>query len=193
MANYNKKISETAVRVGEVRFGYANVFTPRKSDDDSPEKYSVQLLIPKTDTAAKALLDAAVEAAAKNGVSSKWDGKRPAKLKLPLRDGDEEFPDDAVYEGMWFMNCSSNKDNKPGVAVLENGQIVEALDSDDFYSGCYGCASINFFPYNTKGNKGVAAGLNNVIKTRDGEKLAGGHSAQEDFADLASELSGLLD
>lgn len=192
MANFNKKISETAVRIGEVRFGYVNVFTPRASDDDSPAKYSVQLLIPKTNAQAKAMIEAAIEAAAKNGVSSKWDGKRPAKLKLPLRDGDEEFPDEAVYEGMWFMNCSSSKDNKPGVAVLENGQVVEALDGEDFYSGCYGCASINFFPYNTKGNKGVAAGLNNVIKTRDGERLAGGKSAQEDFADLG-DMAGLLD
>ena len=73
MANYNKKISETAVRLGEVRFGYVNVFKPR-SNDDGTEKYSVQLLIPKTNTAAKKLIDVAVEAAAKNGVSSKWDG-----------------------------------------------------------------------------------------------------------------------
>lgn len=192
MPNYNKKISETAVRLGEVRFGYVNVFKPR-SNDDGTEKYSVHLLIPKTNTEAKKLIDEAVFAAAKNGVSSKWDGKRPAKLKTPLRDGDEEFPDDKTYEGMWFMNCSSSKDNKPGVAMLEDRQVVPALDNDDFYSGCYGSASINFFPYNTKGNKGVAAGLNNVIKTRDGERLAGGKTAEEDFADLAGDLAGLLD
>jgi hypothetical protein len=93
---------------------------------------------------------------------------------------------------MWFMNCSSSQDYKPGVAVLENGQIVDALDSDDFYSGCYGCVSLNFFAYNASGNQGIGAGLNNVIKTRDGEKLAGGHSAAEDFADLAGEVADLL-
>ena len=71
--------------------------------------------------------------------------------------------------------------------------MVPALDNDDFYSGCYGSASINFFPYNTKGNKGVAAGLNNVIKTRDGERLAGGKTAEEDFADLAGDLMASLD
>ena len=91
------------------------------------------------------------------------------------------------------MNASTSKDYKPGVAVLENGQMHEALDSDDFYSGCYGCATMNFYPYNAKGNMGVAAGLNNVIKTRDGEKLAGGHSAEQDFADLVGDISGLLD
>jgi hypothetical protein len=192
MPNYNKKLSETAVRIGEVRFGYVNVFKPR-SNDDGTEKYSVQLLIPKSDAIAKKMIDEAIEAAANSGVSSKWDGKRPAKLKLPLRDGDEKVSEDKTYEGMWFMNCSSNADNKPGVAVLENGQVVEALDGDDFYSGCYGCASINFNAYNTKGNKGVGAYLNNVIKTRDGERLAGGHTAEEDFADLVGDVSGLLD
>ena len=193
MANYNKKISETAVRLGEVRFCYANVFAPRAKEDGTPGKYSVQLLIPKTDAVAKKLIDDAMAAAAKNGVSSKFNGKMPRNLKTPLRDGDDEFPEDETYQGMWFMNCSSSAENKPGVAVLENDQIAEALDGDDFYSGCYGCASINFFPYNTSGNQGVAAGLNNVIKTRDGEKLSGGKSAKEDFADLAGDLMASLD
>lgn len=194
MPNYNKKISETAVRIGEVRFSYAYLFAPR-ANDDGTEKYSVQLLIPKSDTTAKKILDAAIEAAKQNGVSAKWNGKMPApaKLRLPLRDGDEEYPGDPIYEGMWFMNASTSKDYKPGVAVLENGQMHEALDSDDFYSGCYGCATMNFYPYNAKGNMGVAAGLNNVIKTRDGDKLAGGHSAEQDFADLVGDISGLLD
>lgn len=192
MPNYNKKLSETAVRIGEVRFGYVNVFKPR-SNDDGTEKYSVQLLIPKSDAIAKKMIDEAIEAAIKNGVSSKWDGKMPRNLKLPLRDGDEEFPDDETYKGMWFMNCSSSKDNKPGVAVLEGRAVEPAIDGDDFYSGCYGSASINFFPYNTKGNKGVAAGLNNVIKTRDGERLSGGHTAEEDFADLVGDVVNALD
>ena len=188
MANFNKKISETAIRVGEVRFGYVNVFAPRANNEGNDPKYSVQLLIPKTDTVAKKLIDDAIRAAAQNGASKFRNGKVPANLKTPLRDGDEEFPDDETYAGMWFMNCSSKADNKPGVAVLEAGQVNEALDNDDFYSGCYGCASINFFAYNASGNQGVGAGLNNVIKTRDGERLSGGHSAEEDFADLVSEL-----
>ena len=58
------------------------------------------------------------------------------------------------------------------------------MDSDDFYSGCYGAVTINFFPYENSGNKGVAAGLNNLIKTRDGERLSGGRTADEDFGDM---------
>lgn len=193
MANYNKKISETSIRLGEVRFGYVNVFAPRKNEDGTDGKYSVQILIPKGDKTAAKFLEEAIEAAKRNGVSSKWNGKMPpaSKLKNPLRDGDEEFPDDPTYEGMYFMNASST--TKPGVRVLENGAMAEALDSDDMYSGCYGCVTVNMFPYNTSGNVGVAAGLNNLIKTRDGERLSGGHSAEEDFNDLVDSAAGYLD
>ena len=91
------------------------------------------------------------------------------------------------------MNASTSTDRKPGVRVLDGGQIVEALDGDDFYSGCYGCATVNFFPYNSNGNMGVSAGLNNVIKIEDGERLAGGHSAEEDFGDLTGDAASCLD
>lgn len=186
MANYNKVITATSVRLGEVRFSYANVFAVRKNEDGSDGKYSVCLLIPKTDVQAKKLIDAAVEAAKQAGIPSKWNGKLPsaAKLHLPLRDGDAENPDDPTYEGMWFMNASSTQ--KPGVRVLENGVMNEALDSDDFYSGCWGAVVVNFFPYNVSGNVGVAAGLNNLIKTRDDERFGGGRSADADFGDMAS-------
>ena len=184
--NYNKKLSDTSLRLGEARFCYAHVFSPRKNDDGSDDKYGLQVLIPKSDTQAKGLIDSAVEAAKQAGVSKCWGGKLPpaSKLAMPLRDGDEEYPDDPTYEGMWFFNANSPLDRKPGVRVLENGQIIEALDKEDFYSGCYGCVTVSMYPYSVSGNNGVAAGLNNVIKTRDGEKLAGGRSAEEDFGDL---------
>ena len=193
MANYNKSITATSVRIGELRFSYAYVFSPRKNEDGSDGKFSVQLLIPKADAQAKKLIDAAIEAAKQAGITNKWNGKLPpaSKLHLPLRDGDEEFPEDPVYEGMWFMNASSAPDRKPGVRVLENGQMHEALDGDDFYSGCWGAAVVNFFAYNTSGNMGVAAGLNNVIKTRDDERLGGGRSADADFGDMVGDTSYL--
>lgn len=183
---YLKKISDTSVRLGEVRFCFANVFTP-KENDDGKKKYSVQILIPKGDVKGIEAINACIEAAKQNGASSKWGGKIPpaSKLHLPLRDGDEEFPDDETYKGMWFMNASSPEDHAPGVRVLENGHISEALDADDFYSGCYGAVTVGFFPYSASGNTGVAAGLNNVIKTRDGQKMSGGRSAEEDFNDMA--------
>jgi hypothetical protein len=193
MANFNKKISDTNIRIGEVRFGYVNVFAPRKNEDGTDGKYSVQVLIPKTDAAALALIQEAIETAKKNGVTSKWNGKMPvaSKLKTPLRDGDEEFPEDDNYKGMYFLNASTPAEYKPGVRVLENGVLCEALTNEDFYSGCWGCVTLGFFPYNTSGNTGIACGLNNVIKTRDGERLAGGRSADADFSDLAEGLACL--
>ena len=182
--NYNKKLSDTQVRIGEVRFSYANVFEPRANTNGDP-KYSCAILVPKTNTAAVQMVRDAINAAMENGKSSKWGGKIPKPCKSPLRDGDEER-DDPTYEGMYFINASASTKSKPAVKVLEAGMLADALDSEDFYSGCYGAAVINFYPYDSNGNKGVGAGLNVVLKTRDGEKLSGSVSAEE-------ALSGLYD
>lgn len=192
--SFNKRISETSLRIGPVRFSYANVFSPRKNEDGTDGKYGVQLLIPKSDKEAVAMINKAFEAAKQAGASSKWDGKIPAALKAktsPLRDGDIEKEGEEVYEGMWFIN--TNSPTKPGVRVLENGVISEALDGDDFFSGCWGAATINFYPYKVSGNTGVAAGLNNVIKTKDDKKLGGGSSAEADFNDMVESAASCLD
>ena len=185
MANYNKKINETLIRIGEVRFSYCHVFDPQ-TDKEGKEKYSVAVLWPKSETAITKLVEEAVQAAKEKGKTSKWGGKIPANAKSPIRDGDTEREDDENYEGMYFLNCSSKQ--KPGVRVLENGSVVEALDMEDFYSGCWGAVTLNFFPYENSGNKGVGVGLNNLIKTRDDERLAGGTSADSDFGDLSDAL-----
>ncbi len=182
MGKYDKKITETCVRLGEVRFCYEHVFAPRVSDNGGAAKYSVCILIPKSDSRTLELVKEAITAAREKGKATKWGGKIPARLGDPLRDGDEEDKG-PEYEGMYFINASSP--SKPGVRILEGGKILEALDTEDFYSGCWGAATVNFFPYDHNGNKGVGAALNNVIKTRDDEKLAGGASAEKDFADLA--------
>lgn len=165
----------------DVRFSYANVLTPSKGlNDDSKEKYSVSILVPKKDAATLKQIAAAIEAAKEEGKSKKWGGKIPPKLKNPMRDGDEERPDDPAYQGMYFFNASSHR--KPQV-IDRTGKLIE--DGMEFYSGCWGRVSINFFPYDTNGNKGIGAGLGNIIKTRDDENLGGGASkAHDDFADL---------
>jgi len=184
MANYNKKLNDTTVRIGEVRFSYANVFEPRSNNGGDP-KYSCAILIPKDNVAAVKLVKDAIAAAQEIGKGSKWGGKIPKPCKTPLRDGDEER-DDPVYADHYFINASATTKVKPAVKVLDGGILADALDQDDFYSGCYGAAVINFFPYDSNGNKGVGAGLNVVLKTRDGEKLSGGMSAED-------ALSGLYD
>ena len=149
MENMN---NATKVVTGEVRFSFLNVFEP-KSINGSEEKYSVSLLIPKTDTKTINAINRAVEAAKQAGIG-KFGGKIPAVMKLPLRDGDAERPDDEVYAGYYFVNANCKQ--QPGL-VYKNGQKI--IDSTDLYSGCYGHASINFFAFNNNGNKGIALSL----------------------------------
>ncbi len=184
MAKFNKKIKDTSVRIGEVRFSYTAVFQPKKNDDGTPSKYGVCIIIPKEDTETVKLVKEAIDAAKQRGKLEKWGGKIPANVKSCLRDGDIDREDDEAFAGCYFLNASSR--NKPGVKVLEDGVVSDALDEEDFYSGCYGAVTLDFFPYESSGNKGVGAGLNNVIKTRDGDRLSGGRSADEDFADLGT-------
>lgn len=184
MAKFNKKIKDTSVRLGEVRFSYTAVFQPKKNDDGTPSKYGVCIIIPKEDTETVNLVKEAIDAAKQRGKHEKWGGKIPANVKSCLRDGDIDREDDEAFAGCYFLNASSR--NKPGVKVLEDGVVSDALDEEDFYSGCYGAVTLDFFPYESSGNKGVGAGLNNVIKTRDGDRLSGGRSADEDFADLGT-------
>jgi Protein of unknown function (DUF2815) len=181
------KTDETKVVTGVVRFSYANVFVPKAIAVGAEEKYSIVLLIPKSDVETVAKIKAAIQAAAKQGVAKfqSWGGNIPATLKHPLRDGDAEKPDDPTYEGCYFINA--NAKTKPGVLDgtrkdPATGKYVTIESSVDFYSGCYGMASINFFPYSQLRNNGVGCGLNNLLKTKDGMSLGGRRSAQEDFS-----------
>ena len=181
--SFNKTISDTAIRLGPVRFSYANVFAPRRNPDGTPGKYSLCVIIPKSDQEAYKLFEKAYNNAAQLGKTTKWNGRIPSKVQLPLHDGDDDRPDDPAFKDCWYFNCSSV--NKPGIRVREAGMIAEALDENDFYSGCYGAVTVNLFPYSNSCNVGVGVGLNNCIKTEDGERLSGGRSADADFNDLA--------
>lgn len=173
----------TKVTVGEVRLSYCHLFKPEAIADGGEPKYSVSVIIPKSNTKLIAQIKQAVSAALQMGVSSKFGGKMPANWKNPLRDGDLEKPDDESYAGCYFISASSK--TKPGVVkrMKVNGQntLVEVTNEEDIYSGCYGFVSISFFPFSNVGNKGVGAGLNNVLKTNEGDYLGGRSSAQTDF------------
>ena len=132
MANLNKKISDTAVRLGPCRFSYVHVFERRHNVDGSAGKYEVSCIIPKTDNETVKLFNDAFNAAVQLGISTKWGGRKPAALNGGLRDGDDK--DDPAYKNCWFFNAKS--DRAPGVRVRENGVVCEALDADDIYSGC---------------------------------------------------------
>ena len=161
-----------------VRFSYAQVFEPKAMEGSDTAKYSVSIIIPKTDTVTIEAIQAAIEAEKEAGKVTVFGGKIPATLKTPLRDGDLERPDDAAYQGCMFINANSQ--NKPGVV---DANVAPILNRDEFYSGCYGRASFNIYPYSANGSKGIACGLNHVQKLAEGERLSGGSSAEEDFGD----------
>lgn len=165
---------------GKVRFSYVNIFKSRSFREGQDAKYSICLLIPKDDKKTVAKIRAAIEEAVQEGISSKWGGKKPKNLRLPLRDGDEERAEEAAeYEDMFFMNANSN--TKPGIVDKD---LNEILDPDEVYSGCWGRASVNFFAYDSNGNRGIGCGLNNIQKLKDGERLGAARaSAEYDFGD----------
>lgn len=169
--------NSTKVVTGKVRFCYANVFEPVAMNEGEQPKYSICVLIPKSDTKTLDAINKAIEAAKVAGKAKIADknGKIPSTIKIPLRDGDEERGDDPAFEGMMFINANSNR--KPAIVDKELNPI---MSRDEFYSGCYGRVSLNFYAFNVQ-SKGIAAGLQNIQKLEDGEMLAGGSTAEEDF------------
>lgn len=182
----------TKVTIGEVRFSYLHVFKPEATAEGAEKKYSVSLIIPKSNTELVARIKAAIDKAFNDGIATKFGGKRPAVWKNPLRDGDLERPDDEAYANAYFVNASSK--NQPGIVKPNPSGMTKfttITDEQELFSGCYGYASVNFFPFANSGNKGVAAGLNNILKTREGDFLGGRASAESDFSGLS--IPGLTD
>ena len=174
-------MNATKVVTGKVRLSYAHVWEPVSINDSKP-KYSVSLVIPKSDKETIKAINAAVDAAIEEGIA-KFGGKKPNKaaLKLPLRDGDTER-DDEVYKNCFFVNANSTT-----APQIVDRSVQPILDREEVYSGCYARVSINFYAYNTNGNKGIACGLGNIQKIADGEPLGGRTSAKDDFSSLEDE------
>ena len=167
------------------RWSYVNAWEPKSINGGAP-KYSVSLIIPKSDTKTLEKIRTAIQAAYEEGQSKlKGNGRSvPAlsALKTPLRDGDAERPDDEAYANSYFVNANSG--TAPGIVDADRNPILER---SEVYSGVYGRASINFYAFNSNGNKGIACGLNNLQKIRDGEPLGGKSRAEDDFAEADEE------
>ena len=175
-------VNPTKVITGvNTRWSYANVWEAKSINGGAP-KFSVSLIIPKSDTKTIEKIKAAIQAAYEEGESKlKGNGKTVptlSVLKTPLRDGDLERPDDEAYANSYFVNANSG--TAPGIVDADRQPII---DHSEVYSGVYGRASINFYAFNSNGNKGIACGLNNLQKMRDGEPLGGKTRAEDDFAD----------
>lgn len=181
---------QTKVLTGEVRLSYVNLVAPRANNNDpsAAPKYSVTLLIPKSDVPVKQNIDASIEAAATEALGKIWSGVRPPMLSIPVHDGDGLRENGTPYgpecKGCWVITASSK--NKP--QVVHQSDINTELLPQDIYSGMYARVTINFFGYIRAGKKGVGCGLGNVMKTKDGEALAGGASAASDFAGIGQEI-----
>ena len=185
-----KYVNPTKVITGpDTRWSYCNAWEAKAINGGTP-KFSVSLIIPKSDTATIAKVKAAIQAAYEEGASKlKGNGKSVPQLsaiKTPLRDGDLERPDDEAYASAYFINANSA--TAPGIVDADRQPII---DHSEVYSGVYGRASINFYAFNSNGNRGIACGLNNLQKIRDGEPLGGKSRAEDDFND--DEDSDFLD
>lgn len=175
----------TRVVTGEVRFSYCNLLKPRASQQGGQEKYSVTLLIPKTDVATKQRIDAAIEAAKQIGKDKKWNGVIPPMLAIPIHDGDGVKPSDGMpfgeeCKGHWVLSASTSIDQPPKIVDINLNPII---DPTEVYSGMYGKIAINFGAYSAQGKKGIGCYIStNVQKTRDGEPLgAAAPDAASDF------------
>lgn len=175
----------TRVVTGEVRFSYVSLLKPRANQYGGEEKYSVTILLPKSDIATKQKIDAAIEAAKQKGKESLWNGIIPPNVAIPIHDGDGVKPSDGLpfgpeCKGHWVFTATSGVDYPPKIVDLNYNPI---LDPTEVYSGMYGRIAINFSPYSFAGKKGVGCYIStNVQKTRDGEPLgAAAPDASEDF------------
>jgi hypothetical protein len=176
----NKNVSPTKVII-PCRISFANIWEA-KSINGGEEKYSVSCIIPKSDKATLLKIHNAIEAAKEAGKTKRWGGKIPPNLKLPLRDGDIDRPDDEAYADAMFVNATS----KDAPQIVDR-KVQPILDPLECGSGDYCNVSVNFYAFNANGNRGVAAGLGNVQLVKNGERLAGKASAASDFDEMADD------
>lgn len=176
----NKNVSPTKVII-PCRISFANIWEA-KSINGGDEKYSVSCIIPKSDKATLTKIHKAIEAAKEAGKTKRWGGKIPQNLKLPLRDGDIDRPDDEAYADAMFVNATS----KDAPQIVDR-KVQPILDPMDCGSGDYCNVSVNFYAFNANGNRGVAAGLGNVQLIKNGERLAGKASAASDFDEMTED------
>jgi hypothetical protein len=166
--------ANTRVVTGRVRFSYVNLHTPRIIGDSTIPKYSLCVLINMEDDETIEKIEAAIENAIERG-EALWKDFDGFKIVSPLRSGNLERPDQKEFIDHYFLNAATRF--RP--AVVDKN--VQEIDPVEVYSGCYGRASLEFYPYNQNGNMGIGCGLRNVQKYEDGEHLAGRSSALDDF------------
>lgn len=166
---------------GPCRLSYTHLFAKYSMTGGAGAadgKYMTNVLIPAGEKETVKALQDAIEAAKRKGITAKWQGKEPRELALPLHDGDDKDGDE-VYAGHYYINAKCA--TRPGVVDMN---LAPIMDEDEIYSGVWAYVSVTFYPYSTNGKRGVAAGLNNVMKYKDGERLGGRANAENDFGNI---------
>lgn len=182
-----------AITINDVRFSYLNVFQakPPFNNPNGEAKFSATVLVPKSNTQAKAIIDQAIAAAIEAGVSTKWNNVRPPQPAICVHDGDGVRPSDGQAfgeecKGCWVFTASAKADHAPFVV---DTQVQPVIDPTQVYSGMWGNVSVSFFPYNNAGKKGIGCGLNGLQKTRDGDPLGNRVTAQDAFKPVGAVAS----
>lgn len=158
-----------------VRLSYANIFAP-KEDLSGRMRYSCALLIPKNSADVERIQGALKKLLSDPETVRVLGGTK--NLEMPLRDGDEK--DNPEYKGHFYLNAKALENNPP---KLYTPDMVELVDKDSMYSGCYVQASISFYPYNKSGKRGIGVGLRGLRKIKDGEPLSGAVVSTDEFND----------
>lgn len=173
----------------KVRLSFVNIFEPKATMPNQEPKYSVTVIVPKSDEVTIRKIYEAIKSAEKEGRNNKWDGKAPAKPVNPVYDGDEPRPNGEAF-GPECRGCIVFTASSKIAPEVVDAYMNPVIDKNMVYSGCYGRVSVNFYPYSAAGRKGIACGLNNVQYLCDGERLGSGRSrAEEDFADTENEFA----
>lgn len=188
-------MNPNTITIGECRLSYVHLFKPYSNMPGQDPKFSLVALLPKSNLAAKAQIDAAIEAARQIGLAGKWNGQAPALVQVTVHDGDGVKVNGETYgdecKGHWVINCNANPDHPPKVVDSQRQPI---MNESDVYSGMYGWVNISFYPYLFTGKKGIGCGLNAVMKTRDGQPLGGSApSVDEAFASVPAAPAGGID
>ena len=179
----------TKITIGEAQMNFVRVFEPEAFNGGDP-KYSVILSFPQEDGALVKKIQDAIDACVEKAKTTMYGGKLPKNFKIiELKDGDTDYEKDG-FAGQFTLKASSAY--KPEVVkkatVMGKPQLVPITD-EEFYSGCFGYASVSFFAYDNGVSRGVTCGLNSLLKSRDGERLGGGGgNAATDFADVIGDI-----
>ena len=184
------------IRTPEARLSFPYI-TEQKTDKKSGEKkgYGVSLLIPKDGKGTPEFLKA-LRGLVKESIQSKFGDNIPNKLRgeykankaYPMRDGDDATNFEThreEYKGHYVATLNAGK-QPPGCLVRKFG--TRALSKEEieteFYAGCYVIATLNTYAYDNE-SKGVAIGLQNLIKMREGVPFGAARTAAaDDFGDL---------